>query len=42
MVVITVVLMMVAFNVAKAWGQRYAINHPVGTIPKAVGVSVTQ
>lgn len=42
MVVITVTLMFIAFNVAKAWGNRYAINHPSGTIGKAAGVSVTQ
>lgn len=42
MVVITVVLMFVAFNVAKAWGNRYAINNPTGTLAKATGVSVTQ
>lgn len=42
MVIITVTLMLVAFNVAKAWGNRYAINHPSGTLGKAAGVSVTQ
>jgi hypothetical protein len=42
MVVITVTLMLVAFNVAKAWGNRYAVNHPSGTLGKAAGVSVTQ
>lgn len=42
MMVIGFTLMMVAFNVAKAWGNRYAINHPSGTLGKAAGVSVTQ
>jgi hypothetical protein len=42
MVVITVTLMLIAFNVAKAWGNRYAISHPSGTLPKATGVAVSQ
>ena len=40
--VITVTLMLIAANVAKAWGNRYAISHPSGTLPKATGVAVSQ
>jgi hypothetical protein len=42
MTILTVTLMFVGFQVAKAAGNRWALNHPAGSLSKAAGVAVSQ